>query len=200
MPHAPLDAEQRITLLQVALEAIRSRLESRPDVIPEVDAVADPVLRAPGASFVTLERGDALLGCIGSLAPNRPLAVGVAHHALSAAFADPRLPPVTVEDYSVMSVKVSVLGSLVPVPAASLADLIAAVRPSVDGLVVTSGRQRATLLPSVWRDLAEPARFLEVLWAKAGLAPGTWPSDIGVARYTTQEFAEPGPRAPILSR
>jgi AmmeMemoRadiSam system protein A len=185
---------QRCALLRIALDAIRTRLERRPDQIPDVDEIHDPVLRAPSASFVTLQRERALLGCIGSLTPNCALAVGVAQHALSAAFADPRLPPITVDEYAVMSVKVSVLSALEPMAVTSVAELLDAVAPGVDGLVVAAGSRRATLLPSVWADVPDPRRFLDVLWAKAGLTPGTWPADAAVSRYATEEFGDLGPR------
>jgi hypothetical protein len=53
------------------------------------------------------------------------------------------------------------------------------------------------LLPSVWPKVRDLAEFLDVLWRKAGLAPGTWPGGTRVSRYTTEEFGDPGPRAPI---
>ncbi len=55
----------------------------------------DPELCELGATFVTLERNDRLLGCVGTLRAHRPLAIDVAEHALAAAFDDPRLPAVT---------------------------------------------------------------------------------------------------------
>jgi AmmeMemoRadiSam system protein A len=154
----------------------------------------DAPLQEPRASFVTLERHGQLLGCIGTLVAAEPLVVDVARHALAAAFADPRLPPVTRDDFAEMSVKVSVLTTPEPVPAASFDELVAAVRPGVDGLLVEARRHRATLLPSVWDHVADTDQFLGVLWQKAGLARGAWPAGVAVSRYTTEEFGDPGPR------
>jgi hypothetical protein len=47
----------------------------------------------------------------------------------------------------------------------------------------------------VWHQLPHPADFVGALWQKAGLAPGAWPPGIRFFRYTTLEFADPGPRA-----
>jgi AmmeMemoRadiSam system protein A len=148
----------------------------------------------PGATFVTLERNGDLLGCVGALEPAEPLYLDVVRHAVAAAFSDPRLPSVTVEDFTAMSIKVSCLGPLEPVDAAGLVELGGLVRAGVDGLLVQVRGRRGTLLPSVWRELPEVDDFLTVLWRKAGLLPGTWPFGLQVSRYRTVEFVGAGPR------
>ena len=85
-----------------------------------VDTIHDSVLRTHAASFVTLEREQRLLGCVGTLEACAPLAVGVAHQALGAAFADPRVPPIAVHDFVAMTVKVSVLSELTELPVGSV--------------------------------------------------------------------------------
>ena len=72
--------------------------------------------------------------------------------------------------------------------------MIRAIRPDVDGLVLEAGIHRATLLPSVWPNVRDDAQFVEIVWRKAGLVPGTWPTGCQVSRYTTDEFTDPGPR------
>jgi AmmeMemoRadiSam system protein A len=122
------------------------------------------------------------------LEPSRPLADDVAANAAGAAFGDPRLPPVTWSDYEVMTVKVSVLGPLTPVPVRSADELHRTVRPHRDGLLITDGRRRATFLPSVWDQVPERDAFVRMLFEKAGLRPGRWTSDLEVFRYETVEF------------
>lgn len=187
------EADQR-ALLDVAAEVIGHTVANHDSRIPN-PADFDDRLRRPGASFVTLERGDQLLGCIGTLVAVDPLVVDVAQHALAAAFADPRLPPVTGDDFVVMSIKVSVLTPPEPLPAATFDDLTRAVRPGVDGVLLEAGRYRSTLLPSVWDHVADTDQFLHALWKKAGLPRGAWPADMAISRYTTEEFGDPGPRA-----
>jgi uncharacterized protein len=189
----PLGEADRRALLDVAAEVIGDQVVHRDARMPN-PAAFDDRLRRPGASFVTLERGDQLLGCIGTLVAVDPLVIDVARRALAAAFADPRLPPVTRDDFVVMSIKVSVLTPPEPVPVANLDDLAAAVRPGVDGLLLEAGRHRSTLLPSVWDHVADLDQFLSALWHKAGLAPGAWPSGLAISRYATEEFGDPGPR------
>jgi AmmeMemoRadiSam system protein A len=187
------DTDRRV-LLGVAADVIGDAVARRDPPMPDPSDFSGR-LRESGASFVTLERGDQLLGCIGSLVAVEPLVVDVARHALAAAFADPRLPPVTRNDFEEMSIKVSVLTRPEPLSAATFDELVAAVRPGVDGLLVEAGRHRATLLPSVWAHVDDTEQFLGVLWQKAGLVRRAWPTDVAVSRYTTEEFGDPGPRS-----
>lgn len=197
MSRPPLLASERRQLLAVATESIGDVLLGREARRPQPQDWTGAVA-APGASFVTLERDGDLLGCIGTLTPDESLIVDVARHALAAAFADPRLPPVTVADYEAMTVKVSVLSTPEAIPATNHAELMGQVRPGVDGLLVECEPRRATLLPTVWERLRDPREFLAALWQKAELRPGTWPPRTRVARYTTEEFADAGPRSLVV--
>ncbi len=190
-----LGDHDRRALLDLAVAAIRARLEGRRAVVDH--ALLSPALVAPGASFVTLREGERLLGCIGTIQPTDPLADDVAHNAQQAAFADPRLPSLTPAEFAVMEVKVSVLSPLEPLAVRSPGELAAAIVPGADGLLLDSRRARGTFLPSVWEQLREVDDFLAHLWRKAGLRPFDWPADLQVLRYRTLEFGDAGPRAPI---
>jgi AmmeMemoRadiSam system protein A len=185
------------SLPEIAVDAIahtlctgRRRLPARADLCPE--------LGRPGAAFVTLERGEMLLGCIGTLTAERPLGISVAHSAIAAAFDDPRLPAVDADDFPVMRVKVSVLAEPRPLAVASRAELVDALEPGVTGVVVTRDRRRATFLPAVWAKLLDPDDFLDALWAKAGLRARVWDARVRVATYTTVELVDPGPRPQLV--
>ena len=73
--------------------------------------------------------------------------------------------------------------------AIGLADLLAVVRPGLDGLLLREGSRRGTLLPSVWETLAEPHVFLRELKVKAGFRADYWSENIEVFRYTTESFS-----------
>lgn len=181
-------------LCDIAIDAIAGALADGVRRVPSLTGL-DDALVAPGASFVTLERNDELLGCVGALEATQPLAIDVAEHACAAAFDDPRVPPITNDDFEQMSVKVSVLSPAEPIAAASYEALRAQIRTGVDGVTVESpGWRRATLLPSVWAKVRDRDQFLDALWQKAGLRPRTWPRGIQVSRYTTTETCDPGPR------
>ena len=83
---------------------------------------------------------------------------------------DPRLPPVVADEWTALDVKVAVLTLGGPLPAASRAEFIAALRPGVDGVLITDGQRRATFLPAVWAKLSEPEQFVTALLLKGG-----WP-------------------------
>ena len=107
-PPAPLDDTDRHWLVALARRAIEYELATG-EPYPLDDAEVPERVRAPGAAFVTLERGDELLGCIGSLEPRRPLWHDVARNARAAAFDDPRFAPLTAAELAGAQVEVSVL-------------------------------------------------------------------------------------------
>lgn len=189
----PLDDEHRRALLTIAADSIAHAL-LRGSIAEIPRATGDLTLDQAAATFVTLERGEALLGCIGTLEATESLAASLARNACKAAFADPRLPAVTVADFEVMTIKISVLSRLTPVRARSWRDVARNLRVGTDGVLVEAGRHRATLLPSVWEKIDGSAQFLDVLWHKAGLRPRDWLPGMRVSKYTTEEFADHGPR------
>jgi AmmeMemoRadiSam system protein A len=144
-------------------------------------------LRSPGSSFVTLKSGGELRGCVGSLEAGQPLAADVAKNAHAAAFNDPRFRPLTGAEYSRLSVSIALLSPAVVLECVSEAELVAALRPGIDGLILTEGHtHRATFLPAVWQSLSEPEEFVRQLKIKAGLAPHYWSATLCFMRYTTE--------------
>jgi AmmeMemoRadiSam system protein B/AmmeMemoRadiSam system protein A len=145
-----------------------------------------PRLRETRGSFVTLQREGRLRGCMGTLQAFRSLVVDVSDRAFTAGFRDPRFPPLTEGELSDLELEISVLSPLEPLPVSSEDDLLARMRPGVDGLMLQLGNARGTLLPSVWEKLSEPQTFLRHLKLKAGLREDFWSSDITISRYTTE--------------
>ncbi len=187
--HAGLAPATRRWLLDLARRTVRRALDDGRLHLPDLDE-APPDAAAPGAAFVTLRRDGRLLGCIGSMEPTRPLALDVAAHAVDAAFRDPRLPTVTLDDWEHMDIEISVLGPLHPMEVHDRAELLAALRPGVDGVLLTSREGRGTFLPSVWHQVGSREEFVDLLWRKAGLRAGRWPDDLLVERYEVDEFGE----------
>lgn len=145
-------------------------------------------LRAPRTSFVTLKLDGHLRGCIGALEATRALAEDVAANAFAAAFRDPRFPPVTRGEVDELSVQISILSPSEPLDASTEAELLARLRPGVDGLILEEGNRRGTFLPTVWQGLPEPADFLQQLKIKTGLPADYWSETIRAYRYSTEEF------------
>jgi hypothetical protein len=178
-------------LVQIAVQAVEVAVLRGCAHHPDI-ADHPPRLAEPGAVFVTLRRHGRLRGCIGSLVAIEPLVEAVADRARMAALHDPRFEQVQPGELDDLEVSVSVLSAPLPMDVHSYHDLLAAVRPGVDGLVVEAGHSRATLLPSVWEELPHPEEFLAALWRKAGLTELAWPHGITVSRYTAQHAPAAG--------
>lgn len=182
--------QARAWLLDAAARSVRSGLAGDGPLLPDAGALEgapDDVRRQLGA-FVTIRVDGALNGCIGSLEAREPLAQSVPRLAWEAAFADPRLPSLTWADEPRMSLKVSVLSPLEKMDVSSEDELLAALRPGVDGLLIAAGLRRATFLPAVWETLPDRGDFLRHLQAKARLPRGEWLPGMTAYRYTAVEF------------
>jgi AmmeMemoRadiSam system protein A len=146
-----------------------------------------PRLAAPGAAFVTLRRHGALRGCIGSVFATRPLIVDVVQHAFNAAFRDWRFPPLHMLELAGLSLSVSVLTPPAPMTFDGEDDLLAQLRPGVDGLVIEDRGLRSLFLPSVWEEIADRRHFLAALKLKAGLAADHFSPQFRAQRFRSIE-------------
>jgi AmmeMemoRadiSam system protein A len=149
-------------------------------------------LRAPAATFVSLHRGDDLLGCIGSLSPKRPLIVDVVENAAAAVLRDPRCPVLRPGDVPDIRIDISLLTPSEPLEVASEADLIAKLRPGIDGVTLEDHGRRGTFLPVVWESVPDPEDFVYELKRKAGLPTNGWSPSIRVSRYRTVTIRDDG--------
>jgi AmmeMemoRadiSam system protein A len=88
-------------------------------------------------------------------------------------------------------IEVSLLSSATDMLFESEQDVLAQLRPGVDGVVLQYGRARGTFLPQVWESLPQPADFLAHLKRKAGLPADFWHEEIRLSRYTVDKWKEP---------
>jgi AmmeMemoRadiSam system protein A len=186
----PLSDKERQYLLQLARETIARQLRGKGPPSVDLDALPEALAR-DGACFITLTKRGALRGCIGSLEPRRLLAEDVRENAVSAAFRDPRFPPVSAQELDDLHVEVSVLSTPQPLSYDGPDDLVAKLRPGVDGVVIESGWNRATFLPQVWDKLPDPHQFLEHLCRKAFLSTDAYRKPgLDVYVYQVEKFKE----------
>lgn len=175
-----LSASERTALVSLARASIRHRLGlGPPPVIPEGGGLGER-----RGAFVTLHRGGELRGCIGRFDADGSLARTVAEVAVSAAFEDPRFPPLAPAELDDLEVHVSALGPRHPV-----ADPLS-LRVGEHGVVVRQGWHRGVLLPvvAVERGWDAPT-FLKHACLKAGLPATAWrdPATI-VELFDAEEF------------
>lgn len=187
-PEARLPQRDAGVLLDLADEAVVGGLLGRRPSAP-LEHALPPALREHAGLFVTLTVAGELNGCIGSIEGIEALGRAAVRHAWSAAFADPRLPALRPADYDELTIEVSVLSSLTPMPAVSRHEVLEHLRPGVDGLVIAEGSRRSIFLPAVWEQLPEPTTFLAHLQAKAGMRLDTWPPGMRAWRFTATKFA-----------
>ena len=181
----PRDEQLGLALITIARGAIAARLGFADETPPLHDA-----LSAPGATFVTLFCRDELRGCIGSLRASRPLREDVRQNAINAAFHDPRFPPLAHAEFEATALEVSLLHASESVRFAAEEELLARLRPGVDGLTLEHGAHRATFLPQVWAAIPEPPAFVAELKRKAGLAADFWSPRVNVGLYQVTKWRE----------
>ncbi len=179
--------DAQAVLLQVAHEAIAYGLTNGHEMQIDLNK-HEPALQEQRASFVTLHLHGELRGCIGTLEAYQPLIIDIAHNAYAAAFSDLRFSPLTATEFKNIEIDISILNPAEEIKFNSEKDLIAQLRPNIDGLILSDGRTRATFLPSVWEQLPTPNDFLAHLKLKAGLPANYWSDTINIKRYTTTTF------------
>ena len=181
------DADLGRALLTIARSAIGAELG-----LPRGRATrAMPRWRSPAATFVTLKLAGELRGCIGSLEAAAPARRRRARERDRRRVPRPALPAARASSSSRRCR--SRCRCCRPTSASTFAtrsDLLARLRPGVDGLVLEYGRHRATFLPQVWEALPDPREFLAALKRKAGLPADFWSPQLNVSRYGVTKWTE----------
>lgn len=197
----PLADDEVELLLDIADKALVTALVGDRPALPALDTLPQSLHARTGA-FVTLKVGGELNGCIGTLDGDEPLGHAVHRLALSAAFADYRLPPLRPTDYRDLTIELSLLSPLTPIDASTRGQLLDELEPGHDGIVVKTGSRQGLFLPSVWEQLPDAEDFLDHLWRKAGLAPRTWPPGLETFRFRARKHerrAGTGGRTPMAN-
>ncbi len=180
-----LNEKNRRSLLDLAYRSIESGLKRGHPLYINLRDYA-PELSQQRATFVTLEKNKQLRGCIGMLEAVLPLAEDISENAFSAAFKDPRFPPLEKSELKDLDIHLSILSPSEQIEFSSEEDLISQLQPHIDGLILVTGSRKGTFLPSVWQSIPAPDQFLQHLKQKAGLAKNYWSDQIKVYRYTTE--------------
>lgn len=182
-----MNSERGNVLTAIARAVISKYLGIRAD-LPK--ASEHPWLDEFAATFVTLKIDGELRGCIGSLKAHKSLLSDLQDNAVSAAFHDPRFPPLSTDELERISIEVSLLTEPEPIRFDGEDDALAQLRPHTDGIIFECGSFRSTFLPQVWEQLPEPATFMAHLKQKAGLPAGFWSNDVHLYRYEVEKFKE----------
>lgn len=161
-----LSADDKLTLRQIAVAAIRSKCLRQP--MPEI-ASSSPNLREHRGAFVCLHKGGELRGCIGMIEGFGPLSQTVREMAVQAAFADPRFCPLVPQELDELDIEISVLTPLERIRDPSEIEI------GKHGLLIRRHSHSGLLLPQVATEHGwDRNQFLEWTCRKASLPPKAW--------------------------
>lgn len=132
------------------------------------------------ACFVSLhmKNGD-LRGCIGTLEPYREnLLEEIIGNAKSAAFGDPRFPPVSREEIDEIEVSVDVLDKPERIERKSQLD------PKIYGVIVKRGERRGVLLPDL-PGVTDIDEQIQIAMSKAGIG---YQEEVELYRFKVKRY------------
>lgn len=182
-----LTAEHEKQLLTVARNSIKYGLEKKEKIRLTVTDYPE-ILREIRATFVTINIGSALRGCIGTTVAISPLVISVSDNAYAAAFNDPRFPSLNSKEFEIIRISVSILTPPERITFASEQQLLDQLHPAIDGLIIEKGNNKATFLPVVWESLPLASEFLTHLKQKANIGQDQSPDRAW--RYQSISFSE----------
>jgi len=173
---------------KIAYEAIKNSFENKNIESKEEILKSNPELNQPKATFVTLKKDGKLRGCIGSLIAHQPFFDDLVKNAKSAAFNDPRFPPLTKEELDKIDLEVSILTEPKLVEYSDVNDLKNKIEIGKDGIILKLGSFQATFLPQVWEELNSFELFFAHLCAKAGLEVDCLSKHPTIYKYQVQKI------------
>jgi AmmeMemoRadiSam system protein A len=163
-------ADKKI-LLKLARDSIQTYFKGK-----KPDMKAAQHLSDKQGVFVTLhDKNGELRGCIGCPMPVYPLNMAVVEAARSAAFHDPRFPPVEEEEMKGIMIEISVLTLPEPVKVERPSQYTEKIKIGEDGLIIEGVYGSGLLLPQVaTENNFNVQTFLNCLCQKAGLGFNDW--------------------------
>ena len=163
--------------VELAREAVEAYVREGRTVAP-FDPLPPEMARRSG-TFVSLKKGGALRGCIGTFLPTEAnVAREVISNAIKSATGDPRFPPVEEKELALLVYSVDVLSE----PAACQEEDL---DPKCYGVIVERGWRCGLLLPDL-KGVNTAAEQLAIARAKAGIHPS---EPVRLYRFTVERHA-----------
>jgi hypothetical protein len=157
-----LTAAEKSALLKIARQSAETSVRTGKQF--EATAGGDADLEQERGAFVTITKNGDLRGCIGYVAPIKPLYLTVRDVAQMAALHDPRFRPVAAGELASLQYEISVLSPLRRVMDTQ------EIRVGRDGLLIHTASHEGLLLPQVpVEEHWDRDTFLEEVCYKAGL-------------------------------
>jgi len=182
-----LTSAEKNALLKIARQSVETSVREGKSYEGSTGGL-DALARERGA-FVTITKKGQLRGCIGYVAPVKPLYLTVRDVAMMAALKDTRFRPVTASELGDLQYEISVLS-----PLRRVMD-VQEIRIGQHGLLIHTSDHEGLLLPQVaTEEKWDRATLLEEVCYKAGLSGRAW-QDPGadLFRFTALVFGERRP-------
>ena len=181
-----LNKEQQIKILKLARKTIYEHLTKKSSDEPAENEFSDVIFKEICGAFVTLHISGALRGCIGYIKGIAAIPETIVDMAKASAFQDPRFPPLSIKEYDMIDIEISILSPIEKVKG------ISEIVVGRDGLIISNGARSGLLLPQVATEHKwDVFQFLENTCYKAGLPGDAWKWDnTGIEKFSAQVFGE----------
>jgi AmmeMemoRadiSam system protein A len=179
-----LTRQEKGELMRIARQSVETSVRDRREYAPP--APSSEALNQERGAFVTLKERGNLRGCIGYVAPIKPLYITVRDVARFAALEDTRFRPVAAGELGALEYEISVLS-----PMRRILDT-KEITVGQHGLLIRKGRYEGLLLPQVpVEEKWDRAEFLQQVCIKAGLPQRAWQdAEADLFRFTALVFGE----------
>jgi len=186
-----LTRQEKGELMRIARQSVETSVRDRKQYEPPAPSSA--ALNQERGAFVTLNERGGLRGCIGYVAPIKPLYITVRDVARFAALQDTRFRPVAAGELGALEYEISVLS-----PMRHIMD-IKEIVIGQHGLLIRKGGYEGVLLPQVpVEEKWDRAEFLQEIGLKAGLPQRAWQDpEADLFRFTALVFGERTLEPPI---
>lgn len=182
-----LSSSEKRALLSFARRSIRRKFDTGRAPAPTAFRTeADEAMRRIMGAFVTLKSADGnLRGCIGEIAPMRPLYEAVTERACDSAFRDPRFFPLRADEFDSITIEISALTP--PHPVGDWREI----EIGKHGMTVSKYGRSAVFLPQVAPEQGWTLEeTLQQLCRKAGLAPDDFHEGAAFTVFEAIVFSE----------
>ncbi len=164
--------EQRKLLIKIARESLEGYFKKKGYT---ADSKTKSTLNEKRPVFVTLYKAGKLRGCIGFNDSIYPMHEGIAKAALSAAFSDPRFPPLEEEEMKEITISISVLTQPKMIEVRNPEEYLTKIVVGKDGVMTVGTFHSAILLPQVAvENKWDVETFLGHCCRKASLPNNAW--------------------------
>ncbi len=171
-------------LLKIARNAITSKFK-------RTERLNDSELTQRMGCFVTLTKQGELRGCRGYITSDEPLGETLRKAAISAAFNDPRFPPLKEEELSQIKIEISILSQPKPIKVQDPIKRLQKFVPGTTGVIIQKGMRLGLLLPQVFDKDTTAEEAYSMTSQKAGLPRDSWKEpDTRIYLFTAEIYSE----------